>query len=312
MVIRSVVFATFTACAALTTNVRADAVDDEAAAYFADAKQLATQGKWAEACVRLEKSSALRPRMSTTYRLAECYEHVGRLASAWRKYLEASDAAGTMGETAKQQEALGYAKKLDARVPKLTIVVKAPTPGMVVRRDNVVVADAELGVAVPLDPGPHRVEASAIGHQPFAKSVTLAEGETSTVDVPALTADGPEPRPPGDPAPTKKSSVGTIGLITGGVGAVTLTIGTVLAFSARARYAEGDARCPGGLCDREGLQASEDGRTRARTATWVLATGGVLLGAGLTLFLTAPSAKESVPSVALSISPMGAFAVGRF
>ena len=45
------------------------------------------------ACEKLAKSQSLDPGMGTQYRLAECYEKLGRLASAYEQYTAVADAA---------------------------------------------------------------------------------------------------------------------------------------------------------------------------------------------------------------------------
>jgi hypothetical protein len=309
---RALVLATVLTAA---SSAFADAADDEAAALYGEAKELATQGKWPEACAKLEKSSAVRARMTTTYRLAECYEHVGRLIDSQRKYEEAAKAADAAGELGKRDEAIAWAKKLEGRIGQITVNAAEHPAGLVVELDGVAVAD---GKPNKVDPGEHRVRATAPGRKPFAKTLTVADSARLTIDVPALESDAPTaPETPVAPPPTTQPSssspLRTVGLVAGGVGIATLVVGTFVGLSAKSRYAEGDDHCPGGLCDREGLAASESGRSRAQTATILLVGGGVLVGAGVTLFLVSPSSSERPsPSVALSLSPSGAFAVGRF
>ena len=64
----------------------------------------------------------------------------------------------------------GWAEKpeTDALAPKLvhltiTLAPGARVPGLEIKRDGQLVSNAELGIDVPIDPGPHTVEASAPG-----------------------------------------------------------------------------------------------------------------------------------------------------
>lgn len=58
-----------------------------AQALFTEALKLMKSGAHAEACPKLEKSQELDPGMGTQFRLAECYEGVGRIASAWALFV---------------------------------------------------------------------------------------------------------------------------------------------------------------------------------------------------------------------------------
>jgi len=61
----------------------ARAADAPAAqALFDEAKRAMADGRWAEACPKLEESERLDPSIGTAFNLARCYEHVGRIASA--------------------------------------------------------------------------------------------------------------------------------------------------------------------------------------------------------------------------------------
>ena len=50
---------------------------------YDNAKVLMEQGKYGDACPKLEESLRLDPGLGTQYHLADCYEHLGRTASAW-------------------------------------------------------------------------------------------------------------------------------------------------------------------------------------------------------------------------------------
>jgi hypothetical protein len=68
---------------------------DSAAArsLFDEARALLQAGKAAEACPKLEESQRLDPGMGTMFNLAECYERVGKTASAWTMFLQVASRA---------------------------------------------------------------------------------------------------------------------------------------------------------------------------------------------------------------------------
>lgn len=177
-----------------------DASVDEVAAeqLFVEARALMEQQQFEAACPKLQASFDLDPASGTQINLARCYEQIGKLASAWRHYREASDRAVRDGNTTRAQVARKLAADLEPRLPRLIITVRPPagTPGPIVRRDGMPVSPALFGTAVYVDPGPHEVTATASGRAPFAVTVTAAEGTTSTVEVPELALA--EARPAGE------------------------------------------------------------------------------------------------------------------
>ena len=179
-------------------------VDDKEAAQqkLDEAKRLMNEGKYQEACTRLEESRKLVAGMATQFRLAECYEKLGRLASAWSNFVEVADAAQRAELTERERVARERAAALKSRLSYLAIQVPegvAATPGLVIESDGIVVERARWGVATPMDPGPHRVTAKAPGKSPFRAEVEV-EGEGTKVVV-SLTelADAQGPSTPAAP-----------------------------------------------------------------------------------------------------------------
>ena len=58
-----------------------------AEALFTEGRALATSGKCAEAIPKFQASQKLDPGVGTLLNLAECYEQVGKTASAWAESL---------------------------------------------------------------------------------------------------------------------------------------------------------------------------------------------------------------------------------
>jgi hypothetical protein len=81
---------------------------------------------------------------------------------------------------------------LERRTPRLTIFVPNAADGRVqVRRDGIVLMAPSLGVALPVDPGHHRIEVGTPGAPPQTFEVVLGDGEAKTfrIDVPTGSDD---------------------------------------------------------------------------------------------------------------------------
>src|SRR5271154_1822433 len=76
-------------------SAHADGASSKAAAQalFEEARQLMIDGKFGEACPKLEESERLDPGAGTLLNLGHCYEKNGQTASAWVTYKDAANAA---------------------------------------------------------------------------------------------------------------------------------------------------------------------------------------------------------------------------
>src|SRR5258708_3181799 len=76
-----------------------------AQSLFDDAKKLVGEGRYADACVKFEQSQKLDPGMGTLFNLADCFEHVGKTASAWAGFLDVAAQAKAATQTQREQAA---------------------------------------------------------------------------------------------------------------------------------------------------------------------------------------------------------------
>ena len=78
---------------------------------------------------------------------------------------------------------------------RLTIAVSQPVDGLIVKRDATLVGEASWGVAVPVDPGPHTIEATAPHKTSWSSTMNVpATAGSVSVEVPSL-VDAPELAP---------------------------------------------------------------------------------------------------------------------
>jgi hypothetical protein len=268
-----------------------------AESLFNEGRSLFEKGQFQEACERFSRSQQLDPAVGTLLNLGDCYERLGKVASAWGAYRQAVTLSVTRADTRGAADARRSAARIEPRLPRVEIVLSTSDP-VAVARDGAEVPPATYNVPVPIDPGPHEITASAPERQPWSVKVEVQEGQTLRVRVPAL-----EPRPaaPGDSGPvtppkrTQKNIA--MGLEIGG-GAV-LVAGLVFAGLASAKWSSITDVCPNAQCptDEERDRLSSDvssARTLATLGTMGILLGGGALAGGIVLHLTAPKAKVSV------------------
>ncbi|WP_231864853.1 MULTISPECIES: tetratricopeptide repeat protein [Sorangium] len=205
----------------------------QAEALLDEGKSLMKKGKVEEACPKLEESYRLSPRSATLLALAMCHEKQGKVATAWSEYIDLGAAARKEGNKRLEADAKARGAKLELSLPRLTLSVPraAAVEGLEVMLDGAPVDGALWGQARPIDPGQHKVSASAPGRKPWEKSVTIKRGERKTVAVPALAkdasaaaqpapaAEAPPPAAPVAAAPEKGSAGSGDGAAGAGKGA---------------------------------------------------------------------------------------------
>jgi hypothetical protein len=282
------------------TLSRADAGSSAAAeALFGEGKALANAKNFAAACPKFEASQKLDPGAGTLLHLGSCYESLGKIASAWATYIEAGAAARARNRRDWADNAAQRAQRLEPRLPRVTLLTKAPVPGLEVVRDGVRVEPGALGSALPVDPGPHKLEAFAKGYKPWSQSFEAAEKAALTIEVPALEAEPvlpvsttvavQTPVPQAAMSKQEKSSGGglrTIGFVSLGLGAAGLAVGGVTGLMAMQANTKGKDLCPDLRCNnQEGVDAAARSRSFGTVSTIGFIAGGAFAATGLVLVL---------------------------
>jgi len=269
-----------------------------AEALFRSGKDLYAAGKIAEACAKYVESHRVDPKPGTILNVATCHEEEGKTATAWADYTEAA----TLAARARQPERERFARaKIAELEPKLSFVTfQFPSAGVAeVLLDGKALTTAASGTRVPLDPGPHVVEARAPGKKPWSSSLDATTPGERLVAIPALmpvaSAESERNSAPaaesGPPAPTRAPGTvqRTAGWITAGAGVAGLAVGTVFGLRTLAEKSTVDDHCRGLLCDATGLAANDAAQASASVSTVAFVVGAIVLGAGVALLVTAPS-----------------------
>jgi hypothetical protein len=270
-----------------------------AEALFRKATELMDEKRFGEACEKFQASQELDPTLGTMLYLADCYDRAGRTASAWALFQTASQKARHAGQLDRERIAKQRADELEARLSLLEVKVdpKHELPGLEVLFGGVPVPKASFNTALPFDPGPTRVEARAPGHKPWSAKVTVANGPaTQAVEIPSLAKlpNAPAPPPADREAEPRSSgsSQGTLGVITGAVGLVTLGVAGYFGYRAYDLNRRSKAQCRAedrNACTPEGVGMRDDARTAGTLSTVATTSGALLVAGGFVILLTAPS-----------------------
>lgn len=317
-----IAFAAAFASTVVPAMASADVTPDASAlaeALFQQGKALMTAHRYDDACPKLAESERLDPAGGTLLTLALCHTAQGKTATAWVEFDSALTAAIRDHEPERELVARREIAALRPKLSRVRVVVPpdvARTPGLVVSRDGLELGAPAWGVAVPVDPGEHRVEARAPGKKPFvATARATGEGQVAEIRIapledasPAASAT-PQPTTEAQPAaptiaaplappprpspPTLARDVTTIG--TGLVGVVGLGLGAY--FGARAISTERDAdeRCPKTTCsDPVALDENATAGRLADASTAAFAVAAAGAASCIVLLVTRPSSPAPV------------------
>ena len=281
---------------------------------FREGKRLMGDGKFGEACKAFEGSYRKDAALSTLLNLADCREKNGQYASAWGTYLDVERLArGDAGVAAFAKTAKERAAKLEPKLSYLVINVTADVivEGLEILRNGVAIDAAEWNVAIPVDGGEHKVDASAAGFEAWTTTVTVnKERDRQMVDVPKLRAT-PNSRSPRDDDGAGPAAVPAIpvsqddrAVVSGegggsrtlaklsvaGGGALILT-GLVFGYLAEQKWAAAEELCGADhTCDSDEMHATgqdlvESARLRGNISTISAALGVAAVGVGAILWL---------------------------
>ncbi|MBI4703365.1 MAG: hypothetical protein HY744_19800 [Deltaproteobacteria bacterium] len=203
------------ACLSLGAGARADETSDaktKADALFKEAVAQMKARHFVEACARFQESMRLDPSSGTAFNLGRCYQQIGRTAAAFARFQDAEALARHDGRAKHEQAARRAREAIEPQLSKLVVAVPEPSrvAGLDIRLDGAQLDPVSWGVAVPVDPGSHVVQAGAPGRLGFEATVSVgAEAAVETVSIPPLQeqpvaqapAAGPAAPAPAPPLP---------------------------------------------------------------------------------------------------------------
>jgi tetratricopeptide (TPR) repeat protein len=278
---------------AAPARAQAPAASDVARAetLFQEGRQLMRDGRFAEACRKLEESEQLDPAPGTRLNLADCWERAGRTASAQREFLRVAESAEAAGEKERASIARERANQLVPKLTKLVLLVprSARVPGLALFQDSTPVPETEWEVPRPIDPGSTVVEARAPGYFSYKVELRIAsDAATHRVTLPRLVATGPRKDAPDAPTSTTRGEwLQGSGLAFAGLGLAGLAVGAVFGVRAVSLYDESrDQGCNERDQCPAGALATRDSAVRhGNVATASFVIGGALLAGGAGLYV---------------------------
>lgn len=291
----------------------------------AAARQLATEGvakfeegEFVSASDKLGRAFETIRAPSLGLWSARALVRCGRLVEGAERYLEVTRLDPKTGDEAVQRQAQSDAiheyDALQSRIPRLTLALSnsAPDQDLRVTLDGVLLPATLLRAQVPVDPGPHVIEATQ-GVLRAKQAIAVAEGARINVSLQlaytpqaesgaqlglagpvAAAADSSQPKVPPTPqvgAPGRPVPTGIwLTLAGAGTGLVVGTVTGVMAMNERAPVAP---NCPGDVCDPKYTRQVERLNTLRYVSTGAFAVGGVALGAAGAWWLFAPPARPA-------------------
>lgn len=292
----------------------------DADGLFKSAREAMAKRDYAEACPLFERSHQAEAALGTLLNLADCYEKLGRTASAWLRFNEARDWAKRNRETQRENYAQQRAAALKPRLSYVAVRVEKPLTGMMVWLDEQALPGLETPQSFPVDLGEHVVRAVAPYSEEWSTKVHVeAAGSSTEVTVPTLVSNlepppvhGLLPMPAVSAKPPALDRSGPIVVIA--AGAAILAAGVAGLTYSSAGYARFQKQQDGGPDElRPTVSRSEFNRLHALyPASWAITgVGAAVLTTGISwMVLRTSDAKASVSLAAAPAPNGGAISLG--
>jgi hypothetical protein len=312
-----------------THGASAEGPTDSAAqadALFRSAKSLRDAGKLPEACAAFAQSKRLDAGIGVSLYLGDCYEKIGRLASAWAEFRDAEARARARKDN-RAEVARARAAAIEPRLGHIGIALSPVTapPGSEIKVDDAGAVASASWTTIAADPGEHVVKLEVGGKVVRAVPTKVRAGKWAIVrlDPARVASEGVLPREPAREPPQLTSATEPIAPSGGGADAsVKIDTRQALGYTLLAAGAIGTAIGAGlVVAKNQSLSTGAPNGTPSENQSdkigseIAFAVGGAALVSAVILYLTAPPAKDSS---ALVVAPgpitggAGAFLSARF
>lgn len=288
-----------------------DASASDASERFTHATKLYKQRQFTDALPLFEALARETNSPNAWLYVGHCRVKLGDPVAAHRAFVRIlgnSSAARDDKYDTTREAARAELFALEQKVGKVVVAPAETPPGFAVTLDGEALAQHWFGLAYAVEPGTHRLQATADGMQAELRDVQVAIGETKTV---SLALRKPEAAPVVAPAPEPASepergggALRMAGFAALGVGVAGLAVFTVAGLGAKSVHDELDADCPSGCDDAEHRDDAARGKTLQTTANVGLVVGvlGAAGGAALLFFGRSAPAEDGA---SLALAPGG-------
>lgn len=317
----------------------AEAIDGRTAARrMADeAANSFENGQFEQARDLFHRANELFPAPALMLWEARALEKLGRLVEAedlcmtaqrYKLRPDDSDVARTA-----MRDAGNDAERLRKRIPTIAVKLRGVNPNdpsVEVQLNGKRLHPALIGFPVPVDAGSRTVSLRIRGREVRQQTITLVEGERTTIELDAST--GPSKTPTDAPsamaAPTDATRVAAdahgesspwyaqpaLGWAGVGLGAVGLGTGIIAGLTANSRHQALEDKCTGNACPASVSDDLDSFRTYRTVSTLGYVIGGVALAAGVTVLVIAPrvAPRQSTIALRLQLTPQSAALAGHF
>jgi hypothetical protein len=276
-----------------------------AQALFEEGTALFARADYDQACEKFRASDELDPKGGTELNLALCREKQGRTASAWTAFSEARNRSLKEGRSERVAFADKKIAELKPVLPHLRVTITDEPRALEIKVDGQVLPHAAWNTSVPIDPGDHRIEASAPDRRPVTLTVRAARAEETTAALPALVSipKAVVVAPPVEQAERDLPRSRWLGWTALGAGVAAVGVGSVFGLAAFSNRSDAESLCAASRCA-EGRQANDDGIRNGWIANAGIGVGLIAIGAGVWLLVRdrAP-AKSALAAYSLRPSP---------
>ncbi|MBS2013729.1 MAG: tetratricopeptide repeat protein [Deltaproteobacteria bacterium] len=278
--------------------------EERATKLFEKGRALAREGRCGEAVPVLLESVREAASIGAMLNLGNCYETLGKTATAHRQFKRAEETAIARGDP-RSAEAHSRAEALAPTLSTIRIsVADASEPQLALRLDDETIPSQRWGVAFPVDPGSHVLEMSSPRRGRTLETIVVRGGGDRAAFVVPTLVSGPPRAAAVDDAPHGDTQR-LIGYGVGGAGAIGVVVGSVFGILSIARHGDVVDRCPTyptcSAADRANIDAdNRSAQSAGDVSTVAFVVGGALLVGGAILVLTAPNARRETRQAMLT------------